>query len=53
MIGALAGSGLAAPADPQRLNAAFTALIVIVAGYTLMQPSWPGVTRTCRIPHRV
>jgi uncharacterized membrane protein YfcA len=42
MIGALAGSGLADRADPRRLSAAFTALIVIVAGYTLTR-SLPGL----------
>ena len=42
MIGALAGSGLAGRADPQRLGAAFTALIVVVAGYTLTR-SLPGL----------
>ena len=45
MIGALAGSSLAGWASPQRLNAAFTVLIVLVAGYTLdAEPSWLGVT---------
>ncbi len=42
VIGALAGSGLAGRADPRRLSAAFTALIVIVAGYTLTR-SLPGL----------
>ena len=42
MIGALAGSGLAGRADPRRLSAAFTVLIVIVAGYTLTR-SLPGL----------
>jgi hypothetical protein len=51
MIGALAGSGLAGRPEPRRLCAAFTALIVIGAGYT--QPPRPGVTHPCQIPHRV
>jgi uncharacterized membrane protein YfcA len=42
MIGALAGSSLAGWASPQRLNAAFTVLIVLVAGYTLTR-SLPGL----------
>jgi uncharacterized protein len=42
MIGALAGSGLAGRADPRPLSAAFTALSVIVAGYTLTR-SVPGL----------
>jgi uncharacterized membrane protein YfcA len=35
VAGALAGGRLAGRASPQRLSAAFAALIVIVAGYTL------------------
>jgi uncharacterized membrane protein YfcA len=35
IAGALAGGRLAGRASPQRLNIAFTALIVVVAGYTL------------------
>jgi uncharacterized membrane protein YfcA len=35
VAGALAGGRLAGRASPQRLSAAFTVLIVIVAGYTL------------------
>jgi len=35
VAGALAGGGLAGRASPQRLRAAFTVLIVIVAGCTL------------------
>ena len=42
MIGALAGSSLAGRASPQWLNAAFTVLIVLVAGYTLTR-SLPGL----------
>lgn len=43
VTGALAGGGLAGRASPQRLGAAFTLLIVIVAGYTLAR-SLPGLT---------
>ena len=39
---ALAGSGLAGRADPRRLGAALTVLIVMVAGYTLKR-SLPGL----------
>ena len=42
VLGALAGGRLAGRADPQRLAAAFTALIVVVAGYTLAR-SIPGL----------
>jgi uncharacterized membrane protein YfcA len=42
VAGALAGCGLAGRASPQRLGAAFTLLIVIVAGYTLAR-SLPGL----------
>jgi uncharacterized membrane protein YfcA len=35
VIGVLAGGRLAGRASPQRLSAAFTVLIVAVAGYTL------------------
>jgi uncharacterized membrane protein YfcA len=35
VTGALAGGGLAGRVSPPRLSAAFTALIIIVAGYTL------------------
>jgi uncharacterized protein len=42
VIGVLAGGGLAGRASPQRLSAAFTLLIVMVAGYTLTR-SLPGL----------
>jgi uncharacterized membrane protein YfcA len=35
VTGVLAGGGLAGRISPQRLSAAFTVLIIIVAGYTL------------------
>lgn len=35
VTGALAGGGLAGRVSPRRLSAAFTVLIIIVAGYTL------------------
>ena len=42
VIGALAGGSLAGHANPLRLSAAFTLLIIIVAGYTLTR-SLPGL----------
>ena len=42
VIGALAGGSLAGRASPQRLSAAFTVLVVLVAGYTLTR-SLPGL----------
>jgi uncharacterized membrane protein YfcA len=42
MIGTLAGSRVAGRADPRRLRAAFTVLVVLVAGYTLTR-SLPGL----------
>jgi uncharacterized membrane protein YfcA len=42
VTGALAGSSLAGHANPQRLSAAFTLLVLIVAGYTLTR-SLPGL----------
>jgi uncharacterized membrane protein YfcA len=42
VLGTLAGTGLAGRASPQRLSAAFTLLIVMVAGYTLAR-SVPGL----------
>ncbi len=39
---AVAGNRVASHADPQRLSVAFTALVVIVAGYTLTR-SLPGL----------
>ena len=42
VAGVLAGGRLAGRASPQRLNAAFTVLIVAVAGYTLAR-SLPGL----------
>lgn len=42
VTGVLAGGRLAGRASPQRLNAAFTVLIVAVAGYTLAR-SLPGL----------
>ena len=42
VIGALAGGRLAGHASPQRLSAAFTLLIILVAGYTLTR-SLPGL----------
>ena len=47
VIGALAGGSLAGHANPQRLSAAFTLLIILVAGYTLTR-SLPGLLVTCR-----
>jgi hypothetical protein len=38
----VAGSRVVGRADPRRLSAAFTALVVIVAGYTLTR-SLPGL----------
>jgi uncharacterized membrane protein YfcA len=35
VLGTLAGARLAGRASPQRLSAAFTLLVVVVAGYTL------------------
>ncbi|MGD0376373.1 MAG: hypothetical protein ABSB01_17540 [Streptosporangiaceae bacterium] len=35
VTGALAGRGVAGRVSPRRLSAAFTVLIIIVAGYTL------------------
>jgi hypothetical protein len=42
MIGTLAGSRVAGRADPRRLRAAFTVLVVLDAGYTLTR-SLPGL----------
>jgi uncharacterized membrane protein YfcA len=42
VIGALAGGSLAGRASPQRLSAAFTGLVILVAGYTLAR-SLPGL----------
>jgi uncharacterized membrane protein YfcA len=42
VIGALAGGSLAGRASPQRLSAAFTVLVILVAGYTLAR-SLPGL----------
>jgi uncharacterized membrane protein YfcA len=42
VIGALAGGSLAGRASPQRLSAAFTVLVILVAGYTLVR-SLPGL----------
>jgi uncharacterized membrane protein YfcA len=42
VAGTVAGGSLAARADPQRLSAAFTVLIIAVAGYTLTR-SLPGL----------
>ena len=42
VIGALAGGRLAGQANPERLSAAFTLLIILVAGYTLTR-SLPGL----------
>jgi uncharacterized protein len=42
VIGVLAGARLAGHTSPQRPSTAFTALIVVVAGYTLTR-SLPGV----------
>ena len=42
VIGAVAGGSLAGRASPQRLSAAFTVLVVLVAGYTLTR-SLPGL----------
>ena len=42
VIGALAGGSLAGRANPQRLSAAFTLLVILVAGYTLTR-SLPGL----------
>ena len=42
VIGAVAGGSLAGHANPQRLSAAFTLLIILVAGYTLTR-SLPGL----------
>ncbi len=41
--GALAGGRLAGRVSPQRLSAAFTVLVVLVAGYTLAR-SLPGLS---------
>lgn len=42
VAGALAGGSLAGRASPQRLSAAFTVLVILVAGYTLAR-SLPGL----------
>ena len=42
VTGALAGGRLAGRASPQRLSAAFTVLVILVAGYTLVR-SLPGL----------
>ena len=42
VAGALAGGSLAGRTNPQRLSAAFTLLVIIVAGYTLTR-SLPGL----------
>lgn len=42
VIGTLTGSSLAGHANPQRLSAAFTLLVIVVAGYTLTR-SLPGL----------
>jgi uncharacterized protein len=42
-VGALAGGRLAGRVSPQRLGAAFTILILAIAGYTLAR-SLPGLT---------
>jgi hypothetical protein len=42
VTGALAGGSLAGRASPQRLSAAFTVLVILVAGYTLAR-SLPGL----------
>ncbi|MGP0023021.1 MAG: hypothetical protein ACLPKE_06595 [Streptosporangiaceae bacterium] len=47
VIGALAGGSLAGHANPRRLSAAFTLLIILVAGYTLTR-SLPRPAVTCR-----
>ena len=44
VLGTLAGTRLAGRVNPQRLSAAFTLLIVVVAGYTLAR-SLPGIVQ--------